>query len=42
MRELAKREYAQADDRPAVDNVLLFVPNESLASFIHKSDTGLV
>ena len=42
VRELAKREYAQADDRPAVDNVLLFVPNESLAAFIHESDTGLV
>ena len=42
VRELAKREYAQADDRPAVDNVLLFVPNESLAAFIHESDTSLV
>jgi len=42
VRELAKREYAQADDRPTVDNVLLFVPNESLAAFIHESDTTLV
>jgi DNA recombination protein RmuC len=42
VRELAKREYAQADSRPAVDNVLLFVPNESLAAFIHESDTSLV
>lgn len=42
VRELAKREYAQGDDRPAVDNVLLFVPNESLAAFIHESDTSLV
>lgn len=42
VRELAKREYAAADDRPAVDNVLLFVPNETLASFIHESDSGLV
>ena len=42
VRELAKREYAQTDDRPTVDNVLLFVPNESLAAFIHESDTGLV
>jgi DNA recombination protein RmuC len=42
VRELAKREYAQADDRPTVDNVLLFVPNESLAAFIHESDTSLV
>jgi len=42
VKELAKREYALADDRPAVDNVLLFVPNESLAAFIHESDTSLV
>jgi len=42
VRELAKREYAQTDDRPTVDNVLLFVPNESLAAFIHESDTGLI
>ncbi len=38
VRELARREYAQTDDRPTVDNVLLFVPNESLAAFIHESD----
>jgi DNA recombination protein RmuC len=42
VRELAKREYAAADDRPTVDNVLLFVPNETLAAFIHESDSGLV
>lgn len=42
VKELAKREYAMADDRPTVDNVLLFVPNESLAAFIHESDTSLV
>ncbi len=42
VRELAKREYSRADDRPAVDNVLLFVPNETLAAFIHESDAGLV
>lgn len=42
VRELAQREYALADDRPAVDNVLLFVPNESVAAFIHESDTSLV
>jgi DNA recombination protein RmuC len=42
VRELAKRDYAQGDDRPTVDNVLLFVPNESLAAFIHESDTTLV
>jgi DNA recombination protein RmuC len=42
VRELAKREYAAEDDRPAVDNVLLFVPNETLAAFIHESDSSLV
>jgi len=42
VRELAKREYARVDDRPAVDNVLLFVPNESLAAFIHEADGQLV
>ncbi|HRB04452.1 MAG TPA: DNA recombination protein RmuC, partial [Ilumatobacteraceae bacterium] len=39
---LAKREYSATDDRPAVDNVLLFVPNESLAAFIHEADQTLV
>ena len=42
VKELAKREYAAADDRPTVDNVLLFVPNESLAAFIHEHDPSLV
>ena len=42
VRELAKREYAREDERPAVDNVLLFVPNESLAAFIHEADGQLV
>ncbi|MFT3852196.1 MAG: DNA recombination protein RmuC [Ilumatobacteraceae bacterium] len=42
VRELAKREYSRVDERPAVDNVLLFVPNETLAAFIHESDPTLV
>ncbi len=42
VRELARREYARSDDRPTIDNVLLFVPNESLASFIHESDPTLL
>jgi DNA recombination protein RmuC len=42
VRELSKREYAKVDDRPAVENVLLFVPNESLTSFIHEHDPALV
>ena len=42
VRELAKREYASTDDRFAVDNVLLFVPNETVSAFIHESDNGLI
>ena len=42
VRELARREYSANDDRPAVDNVLLFVPNESLTAFIHEADGTLV
>ena len=42
VRELARREYAATDDRPTVDNVLLFVPNETISAFIHESDFGLI
>ncbi len=42
VKELAKREYAQADERPAIDNVLLFVPNETLSAFIHETDPDLI
>ncbi|MEI8238691.1 MAG: DNA recombination protein RmuC [Actinomycetota bacterium] len=42
VRELATRDYSTLDQRPAVDNVLLFVPNESLAGFIHESDPALI
>jgi DNA recombination protein RmuC len=42
VRELAKREYASTDDRSTVDNVLLFVPNETVSAFIHESDNGLI
>jgi len=42
VRELAKREYAQTDSRTAVDNVLLFVPNETLSAFIHENDPALI
>ena len=42
VKELAKREYASADSRAAVDNVLLFVPNETLSSFIHETDPSLI
>lgn len=42
VKELAKREYAQADDRPAMSQVLLFLPNETINSFIHEADSSLV
>ena len=42
VRELARREYASTDDRSTVDNVLLFVPNETVSAFIHESDNGLI
>ena len=42
VKELAQREYARAGDRPAVDYVLLFLPNESIAGFIHEQDPDLV
>lgn len=42
VKELARREYAKNDDREAVDNVLLFVPNETLAAFIHENDPDLI
>ena len=42
VKELARREYAQADDRPTIDNVLLFVPNETLSAFIHETDPDLI
>ena len=42
VRELAQRDYAAVGDRPSVDYVLLFLPNESIAGFIHEQDPGLV
>jgi DNA recombination protein RmuC len=42
VRELAKRDYAREGDRPAVDYVLLFLPNEQLTGFIHEHDPGLL
>lgn len=42
VRELARREYAQESDRPCVDYVLLFLPNEQLAGFIHEHDPALL
>jgi DNA recombination protein RmuC len=42
VKELAKRDYARIDDRPAVDNVLMFVPNETIVGFIHEHAPDLV
>jgi DNA recombination protein RmuC len=40
VRELAKRDYA--DDAGALDDVLLFIPNETITSFIHESEPSLM
>lgn len=42
VKELAKREYATSGDRPSVDYVLLFLPNEQLSGFIHEHDPALL
>jgi DNA recombination protein RmuC len=42
VRELARRDYAKVDDRPTIDNVLMFVPNETIVGFIHEHAPTLV
>ncbi|MBA3287548.1 MAG: DNA recombination protein RmuC [Acidimicrobiia bacterium] len=42
VKELARREYARETDRPTVDYVLLFLPNEQLTGFIHEHDPALL
>jgi DNA recombination protein RmuC len=42
VKELAKREYATTGSGSAVDNVLLFIPNEQLTGFIHEHDPSLL
>ncbi len=42
VRELARRDYAKVDNRPAIDNVLMFVPNETIVGFIHEHAPTLV
>jgi DNA recombination protein RmuC len=42
VRELAQREYATVGERPTVDYVLLFLPNEALSSFIYEHDPDLI
>lgn len=42
VKELAKREYAIEGGGSALDNVLLFIPNEQLTGFIHEHDPSLI
>lgn len=42
VKELAKREYAIEGGGSALDNVLLFIPNEQLTGFIHEHDPALI
>ena len=39
MKELAGRNYSDPE-RPVVNYVLLFLPNEQLTGFIHEHDPG--
>ena len=42
VKELAKREYAIEAGGTVLDNVLLFIPNEQITSFIHENDPDLI
>ncbi|MEX0848272.1 MAG: DNA recombination protein RmuC [Ilumatobacteraceae bacterium] len=42
VKELAKREYAKTSSAATVDQVLLFLPNETLSSFILENDPSIV
>lgn len=42
VRELARREYPVVDGRPALDQVLLFLPNESVLGTLFDLDPALV
>jgi DNA recombination protein RmuC len=42
VKELARREYAKVSDSATVDQVLLFLPNETLSSFILEHDPTIV
>jgi DNA recombination protein RmuC len=39
---LAKREYLEKADNNTIDYVLMFVPNESISSFVHEADPDLI
>lgn len=40
--KLAKRDYVDRADSNTIDYVLMFVPNESISSFVHEADSGLI
>jgi DNA recombination protein RmuC len=42
VKELAVRDYGRAGERPAIDYVLLFLPNETISGFIHEHDPELI
>lgn len=42
VKELSRRDYLTAGTATTVDYVLMFVPNESLTSFIHEADPALL
>ena len=42
VKELAKREYPKTSSAATVDQVLLFLPNETLSSFILENDPSIV
>jgi DNA recombination protein RmuC len=39
---LAKRDYVDKAENNTIDYVLMFVPNESISSFVHEADPGLI
>ena len=42
VKELAKRDYAKVSDSATVDQVLMFLPNETLSSFIIEHDAAII
>lgn len=42
VRELAARGYSRGGSRPSLDYVVMFLPNEHLAGFIHENDAGII
>lgn len=42
VKELAKREYSKVSESATVDQVLLFLPNETLSAFIVENDPTIV